>query len=47
MLILADSLITKLEYVENNIEQAMAEQGPTRDPRPTIGKISSVYLISF
>ena len=28
------------------LKQAMAEQGPTRVPSPTMCKISSIYLIS-
>ena len=44
----------KIQGVQNSVrnydfkeEQAMDEQGPTRDPSPTMGKISSVYMISF
>ena len=42
-----NELKTLSENLQFHKEQAVAEQGPTRDPSPTMGRISSVYLISF
>ena len=38
---------TKSKRKTKNLIPAMADQGPTRVPGPALGKISSIYLMSF